>query len=94
MTDIEYDPAKRAATLAARDLDMDRAGDIFDGPHLSIQDTRQDYGEDRYVTVGHLDGRMVILAWTWRQGHIRIISMRKANGREQTRYGPRLGGSG
>jgi hypothetical protein len=26
MADIEYDPAKRAATLAARDLDMDRAG--------------------------------------------------------------------
>jgi uncharacterized protein len=64
MTDIEYDPAKRAATLAARDLDMDRAGDTFDGPHPIIPDVRQDYGEDRYVTVGHLDSRMVIPAWT------------------------------
>lgn len=90
MTEIESDPSKRAMTLAQRGLDMERAGEVFDLPHLTIPDQRKHYGEDRFVTVGHLDGRMVVLAWTWRGLNIRIISMRKANAREQARYGPRL----
>ena len=90
MAEIEYDPAKRAATLTERGLDMDRAGEVFDLPHLSFQDIRYDYGEDRWVTIGQLDGRMIVMAWTLRSGTLRVISMRKANDREKARYGPRL----
>jgi hypothetical protein len=46
------------------------------------EDRREDYSELRYVTVGKLDGRMVILVWTPRGEARRIISMRKANERE------------
>ena len=90
MDEVECDPEKRAKTLTERGLDMERAGAIFDAPHLTISDQRQDYGEDRFVTIGHLDGRMVVFAWTWRGRAIRVISMRKANDREQKRYGGRL----
>lgn len=48
------------------------------------------YGEARYITIGLLDERMVILVWTHRQGARRVISMRKANEREQVRYGSEL----
>lgn len=89
--EIEYDPIKRAATLKARQLDMERAGKVFDGPHLTFEDDRQDYGEPRYITLGHLEGRMVVLAWTPRGTACRIMSMRKANERERDKYGPRLG---
>ncbi len=89
--EIECDPVKRATTLDARGLDMAQAGEVFDGPHLTFEDDRQDYGEPRYVTLGHLGGRMVFIAWTARGNARRIISMRKANERERKSYGPRLG---
>ena len=88
---IEFDPAKRAATLEARGLDMGRAGEVFEGPSLTITDDRQDYGEQRNITVGILDERMVVLVWTPRSRARRIISLRKANEREQQSYGDRLG---
>lgn len=89
---ITYDPAKRAVTLDLRGLDMADAGLIFDGPHVTFLDDRKDYGEARHITIGHLAGRMVFVAWTQRSDTCRIISMRKANEREQTLYGPRFGG--
>ena len=87
---IEFDEAKWAATLEARRLDMARAGDVFAGESLTVQDDRQDYGEDRFLTVGFLDGEMVVLVWTPRRNAQRIISMRKANERERRLYGARL----
>lgn len=87
---IEFDPAKRQATLAARGLDMADAGDVFDGATLTVEDDRQDYGETRLITIGHLAGRMVVLVWTPRGAARRIISMRKANAKEQALYGARL----
>ncbi len=88
---IEFDPAKRALTLESRGLDMADAAIVFDGPHLTVEDDRKDYGEVRNLTIGRLAGRMVVLAWPPRQDAIRIISLRKANEREQRAYGPRLG---
>ncbi len=40
--EIDYDPAKRATTLDERGLDMAHAGEVFDGPHLTFEDDRQD----------------------------------------------------
>lgn len=88
--EIDFDPAKRQATLDHRGLDMARAGEVFDGATLTIEDGRADYGEPRFITIGTLDGRMVVLVWTPRANAHRIISMRKANDREQNAYGPRL----
>jgi uncharacterized protein len=88
--EIEFDPAKQRLTLEHRGLDMARAGEVFDGATLTIEDDRLDYGEPRYISVGKLDGRMVVVVWTPRAKGRRIISMRKANEREQKAYGPRL----
>jgi uncharacterized protein len=87
---IEFDPAKRKQTLEARGLDMAEAGTVFASALLTIDDTRYDYGEDRFMTVGHLGDRMVVVVWTWRGTSRRIISLRKANEREQEAYRPRL----
>jgi uncharacterized DUF497 family protein len=88
---IDFDPVKRLRTLEARGLDMARAEEVFEGPSLTFTDVRFAYGEERFVTVGFLSGRMVVLAWTERGNARRIISMRKANEREQERFGGRLG---
>lgn len=88
---VEFDPAKREATLESRGLDMADAGDVLAGDTITIEDDRRDYGEPRYISIGHLKGRMVIVAWTPRDDAWRIISMRKANDREKERYASRFG---
>jgi uncharacterized DUF497 family protein len=88
---ITFDAAKRDATLRDRGLDFADAAEIFAGRTLDFADDRQDYGEQRIITVGELAGRMVIVVWTPRGEDRRIISMRKANEREQARLGERLG---
>ena len=87
---ITYDPVKRAVTLAERGLDFEEANEVFDGDTLDFPDDRKDYGELRLVTVGHLRGRMVIVAWTPRGTARHVISMRKANACEKARFGKRF----
>ena len=87
---IEFDEAKRAATIQFRGLDMARAADVFASTTLTVEDDRQDYDEVRYITIGFLDEAMVVLVWTCRGDAHRIISMRRANERERRLYGPRF----
>ena len=89
---IECDPEKRAATLLHRGLDMAEAAHVFTGKCLTFPDIRRDYEETRLITIGYFEGRMVVLVWTWRGKSVcRIISMRKANEREQAIYANQLG---
>ena len=80
---ITFDPAKRAVTLTERGLDFALAGLIFEARHMTRIDDRQDYGEPRFVSVGRLANDVVVVVWTPRGKARRIISMRKANGREK-----------
>ena len=88
---IEFDKAKRDRTLAERGLDFAQAADVFSGHHFTAEDNRGEFSELRYITVGLLNGRMVIIVWTPRGEVRRIISMRKANEREQAKFASRLG---
>ena len=86
MRDISFDPSKRAETLRTRGLDLAEAGTVFEGRTVTVQDDRFDYGEDRFITAGHLDGRCVVLVWTPRDGSRHIISMRHAHAREEAAW--------
>lgn len=59
---------------------------VFAGKTLSMMDGRQDYGEERIITVGKLTGKVTVIVWTQRGKKRRIISMRYANERERQRY--------
>ncbi|MBN9304398.1 MAG: hypothetical protein BGO82_18660 [Devosia sp. 67-54] len=85
--DITFDPVKRNKTLRERKLDFLRAVEIFEGPNYRFVDDRFDYGEERIVTIGYLDERMMVVVWTPRGAARHVISMRKANDREKVRYG-------
>jgi uncharacterized DUF497 family protein len=87
---IRFDPAKRLWTLQQRGLDFLDAESVFAGPTIEVPDRRRDYGEVRIVCVGWLRGRAVIVVYTERNGIRHIISMRKANEREQRRFFPDL----
>lgn len=87
---VTFDPAKRIKTLAERGLDFLDAEKVLAGRTLTFEDDRKSYPERRWITVGLLEGRMVLIVWTPRDGTRRVISMRKANGSEQERYGEDL----
>jgi uncharacterized DUF497 family protein len=87
---ITFDPAKRQASLNERSLDFADASIVFAGPTLTAQDTRRDYGEARYQTVGFLADRMVMVVWTPRDEARHVISMRKCNDREKAIYQERF----
>lgn len=87
---IDFDEAKRARTLRERGLDFASVAEVFAGRHFTAEDVRVNYGERRFITAGLLDGRLVVVVWTPRGDVRRIISMRKANEREQARYAGRF----
>lgn len=90
---IEFDPRKRLTTFTERGLDFEHAIEIFEGLHLTAQDTRFRYEEERFITAGWLDTRLVVLVWTPRGEARRIISMRKGNDREKALFTRYLEGS-
>ena len=58
---IEFDNDKRDKTMTERGLDFARADEVFVGRHFTAPDDRASYGEPRYITVGTLEGRMVVM---------------------------------
>ena len=88
---ISYDPGKRRITLTTRGLDFDDAVHVFAGTTFEVEDTRRDYGEIRVICYGLLAQRLVVVCYDQRGTTRHIFSMRKANEREQTRIGARLG---
>ena len=84
--DFEWDIEKRRRVLAERGLDFADVSRIDPASVRTDVDDRRDYGEVRYISVGLLDGRLVVLCWTSRNGRTRIISLRKANDRERRKY--------
>jgi uncharacterized protein len=87
---VSFDPAKRQTALSERGLDFVDASIVFDGPTITVQDTRRDYGEARFQTVGFLADRMVMVVWTPRNEARHVISMRKCNDREKAIYQERF----
>ncbi len=88
--EIGFDPEKRAATLVQRGLDFADAARVFEGPVFEFDDDRFEYPEPRTITYGLLNDRLVAVVWTEMAQGRRVISMRKANDREQSRYRHRL----
>ena len=67
-------------------IDFINASIIFDSYTLTIEDDRYDYGEERFVTFGILEGRVVVVVHTENEDSIRIISIRKATKYEEEKY--------
>ena len=82
----EWDEPKRRSTLAARGVDFADMGRFDWSNATTAEDDRAHYGETRFVSVGRIDGRLHVCAWTLRRENIRIISLRKANAREKENY--------
>lgn len=87
---IEWDEQKNKLNQEKHGLSFEDAAWVFDGETVTFLDDRFDYGEERYVTLGVLSGRIVVIAHTYRERKLRVISMRKANEREKKIYQKQL----
>ena len=82
----QWDPKKAESNLKRHGVDFADAVLVFeDEAALTIADDSPD--EERYITVG-MDAlsRVLVVVYTWRGNIIRVISARKATGRERKQY--------
>lgn len=75
--------AKRRANLRRHGIDLADAELVFDGPTFTFEDTREDYGERRWVTIGLLATEVVVVVHAETEDEIRVISIRKAEKNEE-----------
>jgi uncharacterized protein len=64
-------------------VDFTDAERVFAGPTFTFEDDREDYGEQRWVTLGLLGVKVVVIVHTETEAEIRVISMREADKDEQ-----------
>jgi uncharacterized DUF497 family protein len=84
---FEWDKAKNRANIRKHGLDFADAEEIFRGVLVADPDTREDYGERRWIGLGMLRGRTMHVVFAEREPDmIRIISLRKATRRENEQY--------
>ena len=77
---------KRQVTRHRRGLDFADAELVFAGPTFSFEDDREDYGEQRWVTLGVLRDKVLVIVHTESEDEIHVISMREADRDEQLLY--------
>ncbi len=86
--DFEWDESKNRSNQQRHGLDFTEAKRLFNPSLLVDIDDREDYGEERYVGLGLLDGRVVVVIFTQPDDDtVRVISLRKANSYERQQYG-------
>ncbi len=89
---FEWDEQKNEANTRKHGFSFADAWEIFEAPMLINLDDRFDYGEDRWVGIGRLQSRIVVVVYTeFDDETIRIISLRKALSYERAVYQQEFG---
>ena len=86
--ELEWDAAKAARNLSKHGISFEDAELVFyDTGRIETYDGRDDYGEDRWATIGLAYSAVLYVVYTVRhEDTIRLISARKANANERKHY--------
>jgi uncharacterized protein len=84
--EVTFDLDKNSWNIRKRGLSFERAVDFDFETAVYSLDRRHEYGEDRLVALGYLDGRLHVICFVETEAGIRVISFRKANFREVKKY--------
>lgn len=84
--DIEFDSAKNERNITQRGISFELAHSLDWNRSIVAKDIRHDYEETRFQALGPINGRLYMMVFTIRGDALRIISLRKANSREVSRY--------
>ncbi len=82
----EWDARKAAINLEKHGVSFEQVRRFDWGRALVWRDDRRDYGEERWIALAPIEQRVHVLVYTLRNGRIRVISLRKANKREQNAW--------
>ena len=90
-TRFEWDPTKAASNFRKHGVSFETAVRVFSDPYALVEQDRIENGEERWQTLGVVEGiLMLLVAHTVSEQEdvavIRIISARRANRRERRRY--------
>ena len=83
---LEFDEAKSARNLRDRGIGFDRFAEMDLRFAVQVVDVRREYGEHRVRMFGPIDGRLHAAVITTRVDRVRVISLRRANAREERWY--------
>jgi hypothetical protein len=85
---FEWDEEKAKANLKKHKVGFDEAATVFTEPcSITIHDPDHSADEQRYIDIGTSDkGRVLVVVYTERGSHIRIVSCRKATSSERKLY--------
>lgn len=83
---IEFGQNKSEANVAAGRPPFALVAEFDFDTALVAEDTREAYGEDRFIALGYVRDRLHVVVYTKRGTALRVISFRKANAREGNRY--------
>lgn len=83
---FEWDENKRKSNIQKHGIDFVGIESVFAGITVTVADHRFNYHEPRFVTLGLLCGRAVVIGHTESDEVVRIISVRKATRNEEIRY--------
>ena len=84
---FEWDDEKAIANERKHHVDFNTAARVFLDPNrLEDYDLEHDGDEDRWITIGLVEARMLMVVYTERLETIRLISARKATKDEQKAY--------
>ena len=86
MMRFEWDENKRLANIHKHGFDFTDVSSVFDSDTVAVEDDRYNYGEQRFVTFGLFQGRVIAVVHTENDDLVRIISARKATKYEQQIY--------
>ena len=77
---FEWDAAKNRSNIRKHGSDLADAAETFQGALLVGPDTREEYGESRWIGIGMIRHQIAVVAFAERaEETVRIISVRKAN---------------
>lgn len=86
---FEWDDEKEKINIVKHGIDFTTAARVFkDRNRLELYDEAHSDTEDRYITIGIIDGiaYLVMVVYTEREESIRLISARKATKQERRMY--------
>ena len=83
---LEFDEVKSARNVRVRGIGFERFADIHFDAAVTQEDGRRSYGEQRLRVLAPIDGRLYAAVITPRGERIRVISLRRANRREELTY--------
>ena len=83
---FEWHEPKRQSNLIQHGIDFEDAKEIWQGEVLEVPSEQDEHGEQRHIAYGVLEGRIIAVVFTWRDGVRRLISARRARTYERRRY--------